>query len=48
MHIKIYIASIDQHNLSRHKDLKLTKAAKKGLLNDYFAKNNILHITLTG
>ena len=38
MHIKRCTASIDQAHLSRYKELQQTKAAKKGLLNDYSQK----------
>ena len=38
MHIKIYFAAIDQADLSRYEYLQLTKAAKKGLINDYLHK----------
>ena len=39
MHIKIYRSSIDQDLLSRYRDLKKTKDAKKGLINNYYQKN---------
>ena len=35
MHIKRFIASIDQANLSRYKDLHIIKYSNKGILNDY-------------
>ena len=38
MHIKRCTASIDQDHISRYKELKKIKAAKKGLLNDYSQK----------
>ena len=38
MHIKRCTASIDQAHISRYKELQQTKAAKKGLLNDYSQK----------
>ena len=38
MHIKRFTASIDQAHISRYKELKQIKAAKKGLLNDYSQK----------
>ena len=39
MHIKRCTDSIDQAHISRYKELKQIKAAKKGLLNDYSQKN---------
>ena len=38
MHIKRCTASIDQHYLSKYKELQQIKSAKKGLLNDYSQK----------